>query len=400
MSCLCLLLLFTLLLEAIDALPDVYFLPGLAGSFLFATVKDKSYLPATCELANIPINERFVIYTNVTLTAHNPECVASLLAMNFNESNTPAFTGIEGIEISTGEFGGPSGIMPVYLPYFEQLKAWGYKLGINAFGIPYDFRYSSAESLTAIGFIDNLKTLIERSYKLRHEKAFLMGHSNGGPTIYTFLSLMSKQWKGKYLGGMITLSGNLLGQLNAFSCFFHTNRLDSQAMSTSWEATYTSTPWGNYQGLSEIKDFIITYNGNDEKETHYSSSLSDMQSLFSSVNRTDWSTKLTSLYPEMNRSTPPEGVDIYCLYGSEVDTSFSYVFDGSISENDPIASLKMNGDGNQDSIDNEFCLSWKDQVINKQKKVFQSKAYPGVHHMQMCTNDEVLNDIYQILKKY
>jgi predicted alpha/beta hydrolase family esterase len=389
-----------LLLENTFGLPDVYFLPGLAGSFIFATVKDKSYLPASCELANIPINERFVVYTNVTLTAHYPKCVANLLTLQYNESNTPAFTGVEGIEISTGDFGGPSGIMPVYLPYFEHLKEWGYKLGINVFGIPYDFRYSSAESLTAIGFIGNLKTLIERSYKLRHEKAILMGHSNGGPTIYTFISLMSKQWKEKYLGGMITLSGNLLGQLNAFSAFFHTNHVESQKMSTSWEATYTSTPWGNYQGLSELKDFIITYNGSEGKETHYSSSLSDTQSLFSSVNRSDWSTKLTALYPQMDRSTPPEGIDVYCLYGSEVDTSFSYVFDGSISENDPIATLKMNGDGNQDNIDNEFCLTWKDQVMNKQKKIFQSRAYPGVHHMQMCTNEEVLNDIYQILMKY
>ena len=47
----------------------------------------------------------------------------------------------------------------------------------------------------------------------------LIGHSNGGPTIYSFQESMEKTWFGKYVDGMIGLSGNYLSQMNAIKKF-------------------------------------------------------------------------------------------------------------------------------------------------------------------------------------
>jgi hypothetical protein len=393
------LLLTVLGLSSIFSLPDLYFLPGFAGEFLYAKILGDEFVPKSCSSVGVPINEPFLVYTNVTLALHSSECLADILRLNYDSSRSPAFLPLPGIEISVNNFGGMSGVCPVYWPFFHQLEKWGYKIGKNAFGTPYDFRYSTAEGLSYVGFINELKTLIEKSFRLRSSKAFLLGHSNGGPTIYTFLDQMPLEWKKKYLAGIITLSGNLLGQMNAYSGFFYSSNQATQSMATSWEATYTSAPWGEYEGLSEVKDFIVTYNGTDQ-EKHYSPQLTDMQSLFESVNHPDWKEKLTFLYPSMDRTKAPEGVDVYCLYGTEVDTNYAYVFEKSISDSDPLLKISMKGDGNQDIIDNEFCNIWKEDIVNRQGMKFESKGFPGVHHMQMVTDENVLNEVYRIIQLY
>lgn len=380
------------------SLPDVYFLPGFMGNFLFATLKNVEYLPSSCNNADIPTNETFLIYPNVSLTARHPACLADLLQLQYDPSKEPSFSSTPGVEISVKNFGGISGIIPVYLPFFTQLKEWGYKFDKSAFGVPYDFRFSTAEGLASTGLFSDLKNLIEKNSRLRSTKAFLIGHSNGGPTIYSFLASMTLDWKKTYLAGVINLSGNLLGQMNAYAAFFHPVSKDMQRMETSWEATYTSAPWGDYEGLAEVKDFIVTYNGTDQ-ETQYSPRLADMQKLFNSIDRSDWTEKLTRLYPSMDRSKAPEGLDVFCLFGTEVDTTYAYVFERSIQDDDPVSKISMKGDGNQDIIDNEFCKVWETDVVSSQR-VFEAKGFPGVHHMQMCSNEGVLEEVHRILLSY
>eukprot|EP01040_Poterioochromonas_malhamensis_P008003 gene8003-8650_t len=386
-------------LNCISSLPNVYFLPGFSGNFLSAKVNSTDFLPLHCQNVALPINESFIIYPNATL---NRRCLSDLLYLNFDPSDS-SFRAPEGVTIETPFFGREIGLRSNYYSFFKQLESWGYEVGKTLFGIPYDFRFGSDRALRQIGFTDSLKQLIERNYRLNGGKAILIGHSNGGPTIYAFLQSMPRAWKEKYMGGMITLSGNLLGQMNAFISFFATespNEVLLQRTVTTWEATYTSTPWGNYHGLDEVKDFIVTYSGDAEKEAHYSPHLEDMQRLFTSVSHSDWSEILGAVYPSMDRSNAPEAVDVYCLYGSALETDYAYVFDKSITDNAPIETLRMEGDGNQEIIDNEFCNTWKDAVINKEKKSFESIAFPGVDHMQMYTDDNVLQEVQRILQLY
>eukprot|EP01040_Poterioochromonas_malhamensis_P014806 gene14806-16457_t len=292
-------------LNCISSLPNVYFLPGYSGNFLSAKVNSTDFLPLHCQNVALPINESFIIYPNATL---NRRCLSDLLYLNFDPSDS-SFRAPEGVTIETPFFGREIGLRSNYYSFFKQLESWGYEVGKTLFGIPYDFRFGSDRALRQIGFTDSLKQLIERNYRLNGGKAILIGHSNGGPTIYAFLQSMPRAWKEKYMGGMITLSGNLLGQMNAFISFFATespNEVLLQRTVTTWEATYTSTPWGNYHGLDEVKDFIVTYSGDAEKEAHYSPHLEDMQRLFTSVSHSDWSEILGAVYPSMDRSNAPE----------------------------------------------------------------------------------------------
>jgi hypothetical protein len=384
-----------------SSLPDVYFLPGYGGNSLYATVHGEEYLPASCADAGIPLNRPIQVWYNSTLMDSYPSCLADLLSQTFDAERSPAFSFMPGVSVTTVDFGGIASIDQGNYPFFEHLKKWGYTIGVNAFGIPYDFRFSTVEAFTAIGFIDQFKKLVEENYEKSggKTKGVILGHSNGGPTIYSLLLGLSKEWKEKYLSGIITLSGNMLGQLNCYGSYFYTTNSQYQRMETSWEASYCSAPWGDYEGYSELTDFIVTYSGTDQ-EKQYSPRLTDMQSLFQSVNRSDWATKLGYLYPSMNRSPAPEGVDVYCLYGSQLPTSYAFVFSESISDGYATQVKQMNGDDNQEITDNEFCKNWKNDLINAHGRQFESKEFPGVHHMEMVSDEKVMDEIWRILQTY
>jgi len=62
----------------------------------------------------------------------------------------------------------------------------------------------------------------------------------------------------------------------------------------------------------------------------------------------------------------------------------------------------MDGDSNQDTIDNTFCgAAWTAQTKNKNKQyVLESQAFPGVTHMDMVYDKDVLAKIQTILMSY
>lgn len=388
----------------IHSLPDVYFLPGYGGSSLYATVTADEYLPSTCNGAGIPINQPIMVWWNETLMDHYPECLADILQQSFRRIGAEdfVFEDTKGIKITTYDFGGVGGLDANTKPFFDHLVSWGYEIGKNAFGVPYDFRYGSVPALNRIGFISEFQALVEKNFANTQSKAIVLGHSNGGPTLYSLIAGLSNEWKEKYIAGIIPLSGNMLGQLNCYSSYFYSTNTQYQRMETSWEASFLSLPWGDYSGLNNVT--VITTYSSTKQQTKYSPKLSDIQSLFHSVFHDDWSEKLEVLYKSaMNRSASPMAIDIYCLYGSRLPTSYSFIFKASILDAPPVETLYMNGDDNQDSYDNEFCKTWANQpdfLSQSPKKIFQSKEFPGVHHMEMISDEKVMNEIWRILQTY
>lgn len=196
----------------------VVFLPGYLGSQLFATIENETYVPASCQVEgiHIPIGTPFAVLYNVTLLAKARDCVTDLLATDMSCATTPcAFSSKSGITVSSNDFGGFKGVEPVYWSFPRLLQSWGYTLGVNLFGAPYDYRFISTQSLIASGLVQALMDLVEKAYRLSGgKKVVLMGHSNGGPTLYSFFTasavdstLVTQEWKEKYVAAMIGLSG-------------------------------------------------------------------------------------------------------------------------------------------------------------------------------------------------
>ena len=87
------------------------------------------------------------------------------------------------------------------------------------------------------------------------------------------------------------------------------------------------------------------------------------------------------------------GVPTHCFYGSEVDTPLTFVY----SSNDPTQRptvIKGSGDGTVNKVSLEVCLRWANSTNSTG---FQSRAFPGVVHIDMVKNTEVLNAIGEIV---
>jgi len=403
----------------------VVFVPGFMGTRLYANVTDDIYMPTSCKDENVSVGVPFAIMFNVSLDLTATSCVFELLTLVFDPS-AEEFVDQPGIVIFTQNFGGFSDISPVYWAFANTLvQKWTtegpsggggeavYALGRNLFGAPYDYRFMSVGALRRTGFVRELVCLVERAFVLNNgTRVVLVGHSNGGPTLYSFLrdsNLVSASWKDKYIAAFIPLSGNLLGQMNAIKPFLYNtaHSFEGQLMLCSWEGTFGSTAWGGYTENQSSGPVVTTFLGSPQ-ETNYTTSLEDMGRLFATIGRDDWTQQLASVTRQvMNRSAHP-GVDVVCLFGTDVSTEFSYGFAAGINDYSsnqphslPVIVRSMGGDGNQDIVDNEFCLQWADDNdVGTQGFRFDSEGFPGVHHMEMYNDDAVMSRLYSTIWTY
>lgn len=378
------------------ALPPIFFLPGYGSNKLFANISSAAALPASCD-PSTPIGKPF---------SDIPEpCRFDLLSLSFSCSDSScAYSSPEGVEIMAPPIGPFGDIAPSYRHIQHVFESWGYQSGKNLFAVPYDYRLMSSVELTRNGWIPHLQHRIESAHAANGKKILLIGHSNAGQTMYSFLKGVDPVWKAAHIEGMIGLSGNYLGQMNCIYPYTTppTQRTD---MENGWEGNYGSLPWGGYAAVKDIP-VVVTFQSTDQ-EKNYTSAMDSLVDMFYSVGRDDWVERLRAAYGVvdgaenmMDRSAHPM-VDTYCLYGSNLTTDYAFVYKEGIFGAANIGTLQMEGDGNQDLVDNTFCTVWgQDARPEAQKYHFESQAFPNVEHMQMVSDDNVMKKIHDIVNKY
>jgi pimeloyl-ACP methyl ester carboxylesterase len=370
-------------------LAPIIFLPGYLGNVLEATITDAAAIPQSCA-GLVPVGVKFSVLYNATLLLKNAQCVYDLLELDYDVDKSPQFFGNPSIKISGRDFGGFGGIEVAYASFLKQLQAWGYTVHKDAFGAPYDYRYMSPDLLSAVGLIDSLKQLVETAYHRNGKRrVVLVGHSNGGPTMYSFVSAMPQLWKDTYVAGIVGLSGNFLGQMNCVKAFIDTSA--TSLMMSTWEAQYMSMPWGDY---APVTDIPIVISHTSDGDVSYTAKVGDLSALFNHLNRPDWTSRLQSAAKYMNRSQHPN-VNTYCFYGQKLNTSFAFEFPGDVASGGKYTTYHMEGDGNQDLIDQQFCENvWG---AANSKYITQWKGFDGVHHMQMYSDENVLAALHDVL---
>lgn len=222
--------------------------------------------------------------------------------------------------------------------------------------------------------------------------------------------------------------------MNGYKAFTYTEAAAEQAMSSSWEAAYGTTPWGNYSALQGMP-MITTFNATSP--VTYTPSLQDTYDMLVEAHKQDWASRLLAVNgyavssvhessasephnagaappstsvsdlkqlikvgPGLDRTAHPL-VDTYCLYGTNVSTTYGFVFSQNILEAEAVETLYMEGDGNQDIIDNRFCNVWaSDTTAQQLGYVFEASEFPNVRHMQMYSDDNVMQKVREILEKY
>jgi hypothetical protein len=257
-----------------DGVVPVIFSPGYGGSDLFLLFKDAEAVPPDCAGLDLPVGRSFLAMPSGKGIVMNNACLSALFSLP-----TPS-----GIEINVEHFGTFKGISSPYWSLIKSFEDMGYSMGKTFFGAPYDYRLMTRASIAA-GYTSSLKALVERVRLETNRKVVLMAHSNGPPTQYAFLGSMTTEWKDKYIGALISLSGNYLGQLNGFATFIYNKEGGDvrREMEASWDASYLSFSYGDYEQLKGT--VLVTTNYQSDAETNHTASLKSVTALFDAAGK-------------------------------------------------------------------------------------------------------------------
>ena len=209
-------------------------------------------------------------------------------------------------------------------------------------------------------------------------------------SLYFLNEVVTQEWKDKYIKVYIPLSGAFGGGSdmvkavvsgrNSFTILplrSHLSEIERSLESIYWlmprdkifgDQVLVQTPDANYTAF-DYKSMFTTFANYPLGWTKYNAT--------SSINA-------GYKYP---------GVPTHCFYGSNLSTPLTYVY----SSNDPTqepTEINGTGDGLLNKVSLEVCLRWANSTNSTG---FQSRAFPGVEHIDIVKNKDVLAAIGKIV---
>ena len=231
-------------------------------------------------------------------------------------------------------------------------------------------------------------------FEVEEEKVTIVAHSMGGPIALYFLNQVTQEWKDQHINAFVPLSGGWSGSNEALGVIL--TGLDTLPNSSTIQddiiklltnpavQSMESLLWMMPNPVVWGDEILVTtpvrnYSANQYRE------------MFSDFNRSEDYSKLEDAL-KLHGDYPSPNVPVHCFYGVNLATPkvFHYGLAGSSS---PLLNI-TSGDG--DNVVNlrssEVCLRWSNQSAP-----FTSRVFPLVGHMQMATNQAVLNAIAEIV---
>uniref|UniRef100_A0A182NBL1 Phosphatidylcholine-sterol acyltransferase n=1 Tax=Anopheles dirus TaxID=7168 RepID=A0A182NBL1_9DIPT len=383
------------LLESERHLSPVIFVPGDGGSQMDAMLDKPSKVSMLCQkhtttFFNLWLNKELLIpliidcwidnirleYDNVTRSSRNPPGVVTRVP-GFGQSET-----VEWIDPSHASVGA------YFVNIANALVSSGYVRDKSIVGAPYDFRKGPHEHKE---YFLALKFLVEQTYALNHDTPItFIVHSMGAPMTLHFLQQQTANWKAKYIRRVISLAGAWAGSVKALKVYAIGDDLGAFALSgKTLRAEQITNPslawllpsplfWKPNEVLARTQSRVYT--------------MDQMEAFFNDLDfRNGWEMRKDSLPYSLNFTAP--GVELHCLYGSNVSTvesldyQKSYDFSGT-----PV--LKMgNGDGTVNTRSLEACKQW----VPQQKQPIITKEFPGADHMSILADVNVIDNIVKLL---
>lgn len=375
----------------------IIFIPGDGGSQVEARLNKTSVVHYICEKTSSGF---FNIWLNLELLVPVViDCWIDNMKLTYDNS-TRITSNQDGVEIRIPGWGDPFTVE--YLDpskaspgsYFKDIANMlvndlGYIRNFSLRGAPYDFRKGPNESDE---FFIKLKSLIEETYTMNNdEPVTLIAHSMGGPMTLIFLQRQTEKWKDKYVNSLITLAGVWGGSVKALKVFAIGDDLGAYVLRESVlkdeQITSPSLGWLLPSKLFWKENEVLV----QTEQKNYT--LLDLKQFFVDINVPNgWEFRKDNEKYQLNFAAP--GVELHCLHGVKVDTVERLYYKPGTSIDGYPELITGDGDGTVNLRSLEGCLYWQ----NKQKEKIYHQGFPGVNHMNILRNIDVLNYVKNVLK--
>ncbi|CAG0913986.1 unnamed protein product [Notodromas monacha] len=379
-------------------LPPIILVPGDGGSQIEAKLNKTVVVHYICRKHS----DFFDLWLNLELLVPLIlDCWVDNMRLEYNTTtrtttNSPGVTTrVPGFgDTASVEFLDPSQVSPsrYFVDIATALAGIGYSRGTTLRGAPYDFRKAPNE-LGA--FLASFKELVEDTFaKAGNSRVVLVVHSMGGPIMLNFLARQSQEWKDKYIGSLVSLSGAWGGSLKAVKVaaagdnlgIFVLNQLSLRTEQRSSPSLSFLFPSRHYWNSSEV---LVSRPGRNY-------TVGDLGEFFKDMAFSDGYEMYQDVKDLVDPTQPP-GVEVHCLHGVGVPTWEKIVYQKDSDFPDkPTTLINGDGDGTVNLRSLEACSLWG----GKQNHPVYHVKFPGVDHLGILRDDGIIKYLTKLMRNY
>ena len=271
-------------------------------------------------------------------------------------------------------------------------------------------------------FLNASRGLIETAYANGgNRRVYLLSHSNGGPMAQALLLAQPQWWRDKHVAGLVSYAGNWAGQ-GSFVQFLFTGlsftdystwRPEAAEVMQTWPAVYFSMAQPKVYGNSEViiaadnktytpadydvrrekggqrRGWVDERTGTEQWEGFWG-----LQALFADAGLVQ-AAKLFPLFNGVVQPSQPPHVHVYSFYGTKLKTQVGselpHLRQGVI----PTGKIYLEGDGDQESADNESNLKWKELMRCHH---FEAIEMEGTSHLLLPFTLQAMQQTMEIVQ--
>lgn len=375
----------------------VIFVPGDGGSQLEARLNKTYKIHYICD----KFSDWYDLWLNIHLLIPGQpfDCFSDNMKLHYNKT-TRTTSNSDGVDIRPTKFGSLDGVDYLDIAnwyktdYFhsiiQKLQASnGYSRDVDMVGAPFDFRKAPNE----LGeFFFNLTRLIEEQYVLNlYKPVTIICHSMGCLNSLYLLNRQTDAWKEIYIKRIISLGAPWDGSFKAISSMLYGDNLGIPLLNSYKLQELQST----FPSLMYLFPKIPLYDSEDvlviTPSKNYT--ISTLDQLFQDTGLLDQREMWFDTKAIAANLTAP-GVELWCLFGSGVDTPSQIVYKDSF-ESGKYEEIQSDGDGTVNLKSLRGCERFRSQ----QRQPVYMKQFAKLDHIDILRGSEAANYISEVILK-